>query len=68
VAEKIAYSTTEGAQALGIGRTHMFELLRRGEIASVKSGRRRLIPATALDDYLARLVDDQQATGGKAAS
>lgn len=47
---------------LSIGRTVLFDLLRRGDITSVKVGRRRLIPAASLDAYLARLVADQTGT------
>lgn len=50
--KKLAYSPDEAAEALSVGRTHIFDLMRRGEIASIKSGRRRLIPARALLDYL----------------
>jgi excisionase family DNA binding protein len=56
---KLAYSIDEAFPALSIGRTQLFDLLRRGEIASVKVGRRRLIPAASLDAYLARLVAEQ---------
>lgn len=55
--EKLAYSIEEATDALGVGRTHMFDLLRRGEIDSIKSGRRRLIPVSALRAYLARESD-----------
>jgi excisionase family DNA binding protein len=61
---KLAYSIDEAFPALSIGRTQLFDLLRRGEIASVKVGRRRLIPVASLDAYLARLVAEQ--TGGGA--
>lgn len=56
---KLAYSIEEAFLALSIGRTQLFDLLRRGEIASVKVGRRRLIPAASLDAYLGRLVAEQ---------
>lgn len=59
--ERLAYGPEEAAKALGVGRTHIFDLMRRGAIVSVKSGRRRLIPASALHAYL------EQATGGDAA-
>jgi excisionase family DNA binding protein len=59
---KLAYSTDETCAKLSIGRTALFDLLRRNEITSVKIGRRRLIPAASLDAYLARLVADH--TGG----
>jgi excisionase family DNA binding protein len=56
---KLAYSVDEACSALSIGRTAVFDLLRRGEIASVKVGRRRLIPVASLDAYLAQLVAEQ---------
>ncbi|MGH3710483.1 MAG: excisionase family DNA-binding protein [Pseudonocardiaceae bacterium] len=63
---KLAYSIDEAFLALSIGRTQLFDLLRRGEITSVKIGRRRLIPAASLDAYLARLITEQ--TGGGTAA
>ncbi len=44
------------ADRLGIGRSQMFELLRTGQVASVKIGRLRRIPTTALEDYVAALT------------
>lgn len=52
IIEKLAYSPDEAAEAIGVGRTHMFDLMRRGEIPSIKSGRRRLITVEALRAYL----------------
>ncbi|MGH3833188.1 MAG: excisionase family DNA-binding protein [Pseudonocardiaceae bacterium] len=60
---KLAYSTEEACSALSIGRTALFDLLRRNEITSVKVGRRRLIPAASLDAYLARLITEQNDGG-----
>lgn len=57
--DKLAYSTEDAATALSIGRTVLFDLLRQGEIISVKIGRRRVIPATSLQAYLDRLVSQQ---------
>ncbi len=63
---KLAYSTEDACEALSIGRTQLFELMRSGETKSVKIGRRRVIPAVALQEYLDRLLDEQQC-GGSAA-
>lgn len=57
--ERLAYNIDEACEALSIGRTILFDLIRRGEITSVKVGRRRLIPADSLRSYLARLVAEQ---------
>lgn len=60
---KLAYSIDEAIEALSLGRTQLFDLLRRGEIVSVKIGRRRSIPAELLESYLARLIADQGPVG-----
>lgn len=36
----------------GVSRSTLYQLLRSGELASVKIGRRRLIPAEAIADYV----------------
>lgn len=48
------YTVTAAAQELGISRTKMHELIRAGRIRTVISGRRRMIPASALLDYAER--------------
>jgi excisionase family DNA binding protein len=45
----------DAARALRIGRTKLFQLIGDGEIETVKIGRRVLIPADALDEYVQRL-------------
>ena len=42
----------EVAKALGIGRTTVFELIRSGELRSVKIGKSRRIPAEAVREYV----------------
>lgn len=37
---------------LGIGRTKVFELIRTGQLRSIKVGRARLVPATAIAEFL----------------
>lgn len=43
----------EAARHLGIGRNTAYEAVRRGEIPTIKIGRRLLVPAAALDRMLA---------------
>ena len=50
-------SVDEMAQVLGISRNHAFRCVERGEIPSVRIGRRVLIPAAFLDRLLT--LDDQ---------
>lgn len=42
------------ARRLAVGRTMVFFLLRSGELPSVKIGRARRIPASAVDDFIKR--------------
>lgn len=50
--EKMVYSIEEAAEQLGIGRTMVYSLLRRGELTSIKIGSRRLIRRTDLETFL----------------
>jgi len=50
----------EAASLLRIGRTNMYELVMRGEVQSVKIGRRRLV----VRDGLMRYVDELRAFPG----
>jgi excisionase family DNA binding protein len=45
----------EAAQALGVGRTTVYELLRTGELRSVRIGALRRIPTDTLAEYVAGL-------------
>ena len=45
----------DAARALGIGRTTMFRLVADGEIETVRIGRRLLVPAEAVREYVQRL-------------
>ena len=45
------------AAPLGIGRSKAWELLRCGALRSVYIGTRRLVPTTAIDEYVARLPE-----------
>lgn len=47
-----AYSIEDAARQVGVGRTLMFDLVRRGQVRSVQLGRRRVIPASELDRLL----------------
>lgn len=49
---RLAYSPTELANALGVTRVHIQNLIRRGELRSVKLGKNRLIPAAVVAELL----------------
>lgn len=67
-APRVMLTAEQAAEALGIGRTTLFALLKRGEINSVRIGRLRRIPQSELDAYAARLMAEQNpsATDGTA--
>jgi excisionase family DNA binding protein len=44
-------SVEQAADALGLGRTLVYQEISRGRLRSVRIGRRRLIPASAIDEY-----------------
>lgn len=51
----LLYTRVEAREKLRLGRSTFDELIRRGEIRSVKIGRSRRIPADALDEYVRQL-------------
>lgn len=50
----VGLTVAEAARRLGIGRTKLYEYVASGEIASVKIGSLRRIPAEAVNDFLVR--------------
>jgi excisionase family DNA binding protein len=52
--DRLAHPIPEAAYKLGIGRSLLYELIAAGEINTVTIGRRRLVPESALVDYLDR--------------
>lgn len=59
--DKLAYSTTETAQVLGISRPTVYALLRQDGFPSFKLGSRTLVSAEGLREWVR-----QQVTGGEA--
>lgn len=53
LAERLAYSPDEAAELLGISTELVHDLLRTGQLGSVKAGRRRLIAKHHLEAFLA---------------
>jgi excisionase family DNA binding protein len=54
---KVLLSVDEAAGALSLGRTRVYELVMKGDIASLKLGRTRRIPVAALRDYVSRQLE-----------
>jgi excisionase family DNA binding protein len=51
---RVLLTVDEAAAALSLGRTYLYRLLMSKEITSVKVGRVRRVPVSALTDYVAR--------------
>lgn len=54
--ERLALTVEQTAEMLGIGRDRVYNLLRTGQLESIKIGKLRRIPRSALDSYIARLL------------
>jgi excisionase family DNA binding protein len=51
---KLLYTASEAAALLSISRTKVYELMGSGELAFVRLGRLRRLPAAALNEFVSR--------------
>jgi excisionase family DNA binding protein len=58
--ERLLLTIPQAAERLGVGRSFLYGVIRRGELASVKLGRARRVPIGALEKYVAWLQADEQ--------
>lgn len=52
----LLYRVDEAAEALRLSRSSIYELIRSGQLLTVKHGSRRLVPVAALDDFVRNLA------------
>jgi excisionase family DNA binding protein len=63
VGDPLMYTYEEAAVKLGVSRTHLYELMKAGEIRPLKLGPQvRRIPLTELEDWLKRQEAEQWGT------
>lgn len=55
--EKLLLSPEEAAEALGVGRSCVYDLMRKRELLSVRIGKSRRVPVAAVQSYVARLTE-----------
>lgn len=55
--DKLLLTPVEAATALGIGRSKLYELIQTDQLASVRIGSCRRVPADALKSFLQGLRD-----------
>ena len=64
--DRLLLTVPEAARRLGMGRSFIYELVSKGEIKSIKLGRSRRIPVSALEEFIeAKLSEsiDEASTG-----
>ena len=63
VANLSVYTPLEAGKMLRIGQSKVYELLHKGEIKSIKNGRRFLIPEACIIEYLEQQLSDEDEEG-----
>ena len=56
--ENLLVTIPEACAMTRLGRSYMYQLLAKGEIRSVKTGKKRLIDVTSLKEWIAQLPSD----------
>ncbi|MET8139855.1 helix-turn-helix domain-containing protein [Sphaerisporangium sp. NPDC005288] len=54
------YRVSDAMRMLSLSRSVIYELIRAGRLRSVTQGRTRLIPSSAITDYIALLEEEAQ--------
>lgn len=62
--ERQTLTVEEAARVLGIGRNSAYEAVRRGEIPTIRIGRRFIVPRMALERMLGEAESSEASTGG----
>jgi excisionase family DNA binding protein len=57
--ERILYRPTEAAEAIGVSRARVYELIAAGIIPSIRIGSSIRVPVEALRQWVARQVAEQ---------
>ena len=58
IMERLLLSPEEAAEVLGVGRSRIYDLMRKRELVSVRIGKCRRVPVAALKAYVERLTKD----------
>ncbi len=56
------YRVTDAMRLLSLSRSVIYEQIRAGRLRTVRQGRTRLIPASAIDDYISLLEQEAKAS------
>jgi excisionase family DNA binding protein len=55
---KLLLTVDEAAHRLGIGRSHAYVYVLKGDLPSIKIGRSRRVPVQALREFIERMRDE----------
>ena len=64
MAEELLVTVVEAARRLSIARSHLYQHLQRGTLASVRIGRARRIQVGELEAFVERMRDGTSDRGG----
>ncbi|MGI5161972.1 helix-turn-helix domain-containing protein [Microbispora sp. CA-102843] len=56
------YRVRDAMRLLSLSRSVIYEQIRAGRLRTVRQGRTRLIPASAIDDYISLLEQEAKAS------
>jgi excisionase family DNA binding protein len=62
--DRIAYTITATCRATGLGRTTIYAAIKSGTLSARKCGRRTLILAADLEEFLGRLPTTKMGSSG----
>jgi excisionase family DNA binding protein len=63
VPAKLLLDIPEVASLLGLGRTHIYGYVMRGELPSLKLGRRRKVTVEAVREFVTKLQAEAESSG-----
>ena len=58
--ERLLLRPIEAAEAIGVGRSKVYELLASGELPSIRIGASIRVPVDKLREWIARQVEERQ--------
>ena len=58
IMEKLLLCPEEVAELLGVGRSRVYDLMRKRELLSVRIGKSRRVPTAAVEEYVKGLTEN----------
>ena len=58
--EKLLLDVKEASELLGIGRTNLYSLIKKGFIDTVQIGDRRLVPVNSVHEFVEKLRKEKK--------